>query len=210
MNFYVIDKVISKPGIVDSFHYRMFHGGQVEPMRKVQPGIAPTVPLRLWKNIYHIAPLFQPHARWVISDEAKTCLANLPHVHFLEVHFTRLFEYPYRAGDFSHWDGGKTWYELEPIIDNTPHEHSLEAGMDRFWELFVPRHMDVHKKYDGLKHFHCGRVALEPVHVGLSAQMLTDYPMLWDGPYILSEAAYCRIERFIDWHYFVRWEGEVS
>jgi hypothetical protein len=210
LRFYVIDKTTSKRRVFDGFHYAMFHGGEVEPLRRIEPGVAPAAPLRLWKNVHRIAPLFQPELRWVVSDDVKTALAGLPHIDFLGVQFTRLFDYPYRAKDFSHWDGRQTWYEIEPIIEDAPHDPSLVDRIGRFWEVLVPRHMDVHKKYKDLKRFHFDIPRQEDVDVDLSAKMLENYPILWDGPHILSEAAYSRVEPFIDWDYFLRWEGEVT
>jgi hypothetical protein len=210
MIFHVIDKTPSKPRVFDAFHYDMFHGGQVEPLRKIQPGVAPTTPLRLWKNVHRIAPLFQPHTRWVVSENAKAAFAGMPNVDFLEVQFARLFHYPYQARDFSHWNGRQTWYEIEPIIEDAPHDPALQGSIGRFWEVIVPRHMDVHVKYGGLKRFQFDIPGQEILDVALSARMLEDYPILWDGPHVLSNVAYSRVAPFVDWDYFVRWEGVVS
>jgi hypothetical protein len=76
MGFHVVEKLTfsRRQKVVDWFHVDMFHGGETLPFRNDDPRVLPPPrPLRLWKNVYRIADVFEPATacRLIVSGEVR-------------------------------------------------------------------------------------------------------------------------------------------
>jgi hypothetical protein len=209
MKVYLVTKFVSRNGVVDGFHYSMFHGQETEPCRRLL-GRRPQAPLHMWKNVFRMPDVFQPHSEWVVSEAVKRDLERFAGIQFLQAVFTRLFLYPYAARDFSHWRRVEQWGELEKIITDSPHDPRLESTTGPYYEVIVPRQMDVVGQYgDRLRRVEVRTDDPKPVILHLSREMLEEYPFQWERGQVLSEAVYERVKPFLNRDYFDVWEGEM-
>src|SRR5579871_3215303 len=88
MRFHAIDKLVFTRGnqVIDWFHVDLFHGKELTPFRNAEPDVLrPPRPLRLWKNLYNLADVFEPAtpSALVVSERVKDELSGLPNVGFL-------------------------------------------------------------------------------------------------------------------------------
>ncbi len=228
MKLYCFDPVVISD-TVGTFHTLMFHGKIDREARMAPPnflGGGPWPPLKVIRNGRHVPEVFEPMwgCNLVVSEAVSRRLASLPNLVQRPVAFTRLFDFPYRAGDFSYVEdlrklGGRFhdepdvegWENEERLYEVVPDVLDLHASIGAYFELIMARLKDVVGKYDGRKSLVfspqpiTGEVTLE-----LSRDLLHDHPVFWNKAYFCTEEAFAAFDPALDRDYFVVKELDVD
>lgn|SRR5262249_58603993 len=208
-------------GRINEYHITLFHGnaevadrGWLSGSRMLGNDISQ--PLQLSRNAWRMPDVFQPGLTLIVSSRVRDVLASVPHIKLQLVQFKKLVNMAFQAGDFSYFQSREfrsdPWYYApDNLIDRLPDTAELHEDVGTYYELLVSKGHEVNGPYEPLT---LVRFPLDPrdpdgEEARISASLLEDYPIIWDGRVIFSERAFALIEPFIDREYFWTWETEV-
>jgi hypothetical protein len=194
----------------------MFHGISVPDMRHNLGGDL-SKPLCLERNVYQIPDIFLPVGNFVVSSRVKEKLEGLPNIAFLPVRFSRLFSFPFRAGDFSYFQTDSflqdpVEYAPEKFFARQENSPSLHSSVGEYYEVIVPRLNDIKARYHHLKRYRYlfeFAVVNSELELELSPELLRDHPAVWQFWNVLSEDVYRRMLPYFNWDYFEMQESEI-
>ncbi len=184
---------------ISLFHYYMFHG-VMDPDRTQSKNQT-----YLIRNIYKIPAIFQVLSNLVISKTVQAQLLDVPNIHFREVTFSRLVDYPYDAEDFSPdpTTGYRKFQKSFEFLLSLPNI-SPPTELEPYFVLEAQSHAGLVKKYPDTKSLRCRmrRATTPKMKIRLSKTMVTDNPILWWNHHFFHEQVFARIEEFFNWDYF--------
>ena len=182
--------------LVYPFEEAMFHGaaergGADSQLSMGLPAKALLAsPLALYRNAFRMPDVFRPRGTFVVSDRVRRLLGHVQNVHFSPVTFARLFELEWRRGERSERLLNR-WMELGhdswlPVFREMEHRPDLVQRVGPYCEVLAALQVDVAPNYSGLKQVSVGHPSLPRIPIlssltselGLSEQMLEDYPIL--------------------------------
>lgn len=159
-----------------------------------------TRPIEVIRSGIKFPDVFFPASTvFVANQTVRDRLATLPNVKFAPVRFAKLVNVQIAVGDFSFYESqfyqqNASDLSMFRAFDFFPDEAELHSAIpSNFYEIICPRLQDIEAQYS--------RVVLRPYSYGppdyrkttelaVSARLLSDYPMVWGPPFILSEEAY--------------------
>ncbi|SRR5260370_26925755 len=194
---------------IKAFHYVMFHGRydadapDHPTSHDLSTDMSRHIPIS--RNGTTIPDIFEPRAL-VISHAVARKMESFPNVGFRPVIFTKLVDYPYRAGDFSFYEDNtpQVFAHAGKFLNRLPDVPELHKRAGKYFEMIVPRLQDIAPRYDDTTDFkiQVPGSALYERTAALSKTLLRDYPAVWKGYNIFSEEVFAVLKPHIDWDYF--------
>ncbi len=141
-----------------------------------------------------ISPLYGK--RLSVSGKIWDQLVKAAEIASLEVKYDKLFSVA-QQGKYS-VTSAKT---VEDIFAAYKHQPELVANSIKYYEIIPARVGNLIQQYK-TKPVTLKLPKMTSIASSLSEEMLVDYPVLWDGWYILSEKVFSKLEPFVDPEYF--------
>lgn len=155
MQYYKIELIDWKDGRIDAFHADMFHGlasrnGCESPHNEFYDVTSKLLfPLDIERNGVRIPDITRPAENLVVSHRVRERLKGLPGIAFYQVRFLKLFHYPWKVGDFSHYNRpgeqlDMTHWEFFETLPDVPEYH---RGIEPYYELLNQSPVTIRTRY---------------------------------------------------------------
>lgn len=205
--------VFTKSNLVKNVQYHSFHGNAFRDKSskrwsRLPYDAEPALPLCIVRDGNRIPDICSPALELIISSKVKGELSGCPNVKFVEVHFDKLVDFFFEKGDFRILQNDDRIDPLEMLM-NKPSVPDFNANAGRFFELVVPRHVDIVSRFPGGTEIHFSRRGkigdIESPIVTLSEDLVTAFPIQWyEGWHIFDPQVFSRIERWFDFDFFLK------
>lgn len=193
---------------LDWFHYEMFHGtSDRQNLPDSLYAQSDEHPLLVTKNLYDLAPVWEPQGGTlclVVSETVRARLADLPAVRFYPVRFVKVFRLKYAPGDFS-WQARYPSDEaLRAFLEGLPHDPVLAREVPPYFEMRVPFGYEIRKEFGEIPEI---SVPMDGAlggaeEVAVNAAVLQKYAVCSPGVLVCTDAVFAVLEPFLDWRYF--------
>jgi hypothetical protein len=227
MKLYCVASIV-KSDRVYPFHTAMFHG-KIDRIKRYGEshflGQETDEPMNVIRNGRQIPEVFEPRVgcNLVVSEAIRLAIGPLPGLVLRPVHFSKLVDYPYQAGDFT-WvealramgppvytlDDGFSQFHPERLLDILEDIAELHASAGAYYELIVADQADLAPLYPGRT-----AVRLRPnditgeVILDASGDLIRDHPITWNTCYFFDETSFAIVGPHLDNDYFVVVETEI-
>lgn len=189
---------------INLYHLAMFHGhgertGAKYPGLDYHLGDKLRYPLHLVKNVYRIAPVFQPNLNLIVCPDLQRTLADLSNVAWLQVRYARLFSVPYEKGTLPR----ASIRDVTTILARYPDEPGLHATIPSYYEMIVPVAQTI---FAGAKKHREAEVRLPDGRVysiPVSSRISTSHPIYWDSGLMIADDVFGIMEPYLDFDYFI-------
>jgi len=165
------------------------------------------IPLEITRSGTSISDIFTADGNFVVSERVKETISEYAHIEFLPVRFKKLFEWDFKAGDFSFYSKSDEFRlrDYRPIARKKPDVPAFHELIGSYYEVLVPRTLDLTNEYPDMSTIdvELGDLVMGPVEVLCERAQFLKYAILWSGAFLLREDVFAIFDRYIDWEYYL-------
>lgn len=200
-----------KSAVVRDAQYTSFHGDAYRDVEKLKwtpayLGLSDIRPLHLIRDGNVVPDIFQPRLGFLFSATVKKLCEPFRNLEFLEIVIDKFVDYRISKGNFSVYDR-PVEYDAPSELLRAPELSKERHPNGKWYEVICARHMDIVQKFKSLtdvRFSEKGTNELDAPIYSVSKEMLEQYPMHhYEGWLMLSPELFAKLDRYIDWDFFV-------